>query len=242
MNLSLKFCLVLLAFNTLVYAEILAEQPAPQTADWAKSWWMERHEQKLIEIKNRKQIDLVFIGDSITHEFEKQGKTIWQKYYADRNALNLGFSGDRTEHVLWRIQNGELDGFTPKLCVIMIGTNNTGYRNEEPKHTAAGIKAIINQINNNLVNTQILLLAIFPRDRNPDSELRMINVQVNRLLKKLVKDMKNVHYMDINHYFLDEHGMLSRFIMPDLLHPNKIGYEIWAEAIESTIQKLLTSQ
>ena len=90
-----------------------------------------------------KKVDLLMIGDSITHAWEDKGLETWNQYYADRNALNLGFSGDRTEHVIWRFQNGAIDDISPKLAVIMIGTNNTGHRKENPRHTALGIKRII---------------------------------------------------------------------------------------------------
>ena len=120
--------------------QLKSVQPEVQTAEWAQSWWGKRHEEKLQEIKSRGQIDLIMIGDSITHGWEDGGKAIWDKYYAPRKALNLGFSGDRTEHVIWRLQHGEVDGISPRLAVIMIGTNNAGHRQEKSEDTAAGVQ------------------------------------------------------------------------------------------------------
>jgi beta-glucosidase len=147
-------------------------QPEVQTAEWAQSWWSKRHEEKLQEIKSRGQIDLVMIGDSITHGWEDGGKAIWEKFYAPRKALNLGFSGDRTEQVIWRLQHGEVDGLSPRLAVIMIGTNNAGHRQEESQDTAAGVKAILDELRTRLPETKCLVLAIFPRSEKADDPLR----------------------------------------------------------------------
>lgn len=85
-------------------------------------WWMPRH-QAVLDRVSQGNVDLLMIGDSITHGWENSGKAVWDQYYAPRNAANLGFGGDRTEHVLWRLQNGEVDNIDPKLAVLMIGTN-----------------------------------------------------------------------------------------------------------------------
>lgn len=215
-----------------------ALKPEVQTAKWAQSWWMPRHEAKLKELKEMKQVDLLMIGDSITHGWENNGKEMWAKYYAPRNALNIGFSGDRTEQVLWRFEHGEIDDIAPKLAVIMIGTNNTGHRQDPPKDTAAGIRAIIEQLHEKHPKTKVLLLAIFPRGAKPDDKLRKINDGINELIAKMADDEK-VFYLDIADSFLDDDGTLPKSIMPDLLHPNKKGYQIWAEAMEPMIAKLM---
>ena len=220
-------------------SDVLALKPEVQTAKWAKSWWMPRHKQKLEDMKKQKEVDLLFIGDSITHGFENKGKIVWMKYYAPRNAFNIGFSGDRTEQVIWRIQNGAVDGISPKLAVIMIGTNNTGHRKDKPEHTAAGIKKIIEELQTRLKTTKILLLAVFPRDEKPDGKFRVINDGVNKVIKGLANDKKGVFFLDIGDKFLDEKGNLPKSIMPDRLHPNEKGYEIWAKAMEPTIKKLM---
>lgn len=219
--------------------EILALKPVVQDAKWAQKWWMPRHKEKLAALKKQKQVDLLFVGDSITHGFEGGGKAVWEKYYAPRNAFNIGFSGDRTEHVIWRIQNGTVEGINPKLSVIMIGTNNTGHRKDDPKHTAAGIKKIIEELQSRFKDSKILLLAVFPRDEKPDGTYRKINDGVNAIIKDYANEESGVYFLDIGDKFLDADGTLPKSIMPDRLHPNAKGYEIWAEAIEPTIKKLM---
>jgi len=218
--------------------KVKATTPEVQTAKWAQRWWMPRHKQKLKEIQERKQIDLVMIGDSITHSWEGRGKKTWEKYYAPRNALNLGFSGDRTEQVLWRLQNGAVKGLSPKLAVVMIGTNNTGHRQDKPAETAAGVKLILKELRERLPKTKVLLLAIFPRGAEPGDKLRKLNEATNELIAKFA-DGKNVFFLNINDKFLAEDGALPKSIMPDRLHPNEKGYQIWAEAMEPMIKKLM---
>jgi len=214
---------------------IRALNPVPQT----RGWWTDRHRQKLEDVKNKQgDVDLVMIGDSITHGWEIAGLPVWDKYYKARKALNLGYSSDRTEHVLWRLQSGEFDGISPKLAILMIGTNNSGQCNDPADHTVQGIKAILDDLRKRLPKTKILLLAIFPREEKPDGHLRKLNDQINESIAGFA-DNKTVFFLDINQKFLDENGVLSRSIMGDLLHPGLKGYEIWAEAMEPMVQKLM---
>ncbi len=205
---------------------------------WSVSWWMPRHLQKLEEVKAKKNAQVIFIGDSITQGWENDGFNVWNHNYAKYNAVALGFGGDRTENVLWRLQQGEVDGLNPKVAVLMFGTNNTGHRQEDPKTTAAGIKRNLEELQQRLPNTKILLLAVFPRDEKPDGELRQINSGVNAIISGFA-DNKKIFFLDINQAFLDVNGTLSKTIMPDLLHPNEQGYEIWAKAMGPTLDKLL---
>jgi len=104
-------------------------------------WWLQRHQQKLAERETlKKNLELMFLGDSITHAWEVEGSEHWQQHFAHRKAFNLGFAGDRTEHLLWRIQNGEINNLSPKWVVLLIGTNNAGHRHDSPQEIAAGIK------------------------------------------------------------------------------------------------------
>ena len=120
----------------------------------------------------------------------------------------------------------------------MIGTNNTGHRQENPATTAAGIKRLIAEIQQRQPNAKILLLAIFPRDEKPDGDLRKINEDVNAIIQQYA-DNKRVFFANINSVFLTPEGVLPKAIMPDLLHPNEKGYDLWAEALEPHLQKLL---
>ncbi len=198
-------------------------------------WWKERHEAKKQRIAQG-NIDLLFLGDSITHSWENNGRKIWDQYYAKRNAANLGFSGDRTQHVLWRLLNSPIENISPKLVVLMIGTNNSP--NDSPEDIAKGIEAIVKLLGEKLPETKVLVLAIFPRGPNSDFPLRKVNEATNAIVKNLA-DNKRVYYLDIGHAFLTEDGVLTKEIMPDFLHPREKGYGIWAKAIEPTVRKLM---
>ena len=177
-------------------------------------------------MKQHPDAQLLFIGDSITHGWEGGGKEVWQKYYEKRHALNLGIGGDQTQHVLWRLDHGNLEGLHPKLAVVMIGTNNAGAGNS-PKEIADGVKAVVDQLRTKVPGCKVLLLAIFPRDQLPTGKLRKINDAANEMIAKFA-DNQNVFYLDIGQKFLGPDGSLPKDIMPDLLHPNAKGYEIWA--------------
>ena len=216
--------------------------PAPLEESWSLDWWMPRHRDKLAEIARRRTAgeatDLVFIGDSITHNWEKEQAPLWQQFYGKYHPLNLGYGGDRTENVLWRLQNGEVDGIAPKVAVLMIGTNNTGLRNDDPEVTVAGIRRDLDELRKRLPQTRVLLLAIFPRGPDAADGLRQVNARINALLPTLA-DNKQVFYLDINAAFLAPDGSLSRDIMPDLLHPNAEGYRRWARAMQPTLERLM---
>ncbi len=239
MNLiAISLMSVALAAQPAAPAGVKAVTPEVQTARWAQSWWMPRHKQKLADMKKQGEVDLLMIGDSITHGWENKGAETWKKYYAPRKAFNLGFSGDRTENVLWRLQHGAIEGISPKLTVIMIGTNNAGHRKDKAEDTAAGIKAIVAEIQKQLPDTKILLLGIFPRGADTNNELRKLNTATNKIIQGYA-DNKKVFYLNINETFLEDNGVLPRSVMPDLLHPQQKGYGMWAEAMEPTIKKLM---
>ena len=208
-----------------------------------------RHE-SFNQISKRGEAKLVFLGDSITHGWEGKGKEVWEKHWAPLQAANFGIGGDRTEHVLWRMEHGNFDGLKPKEIVLMIGTNNTGHQGRPQKEldgavyqctaqqTAEGVKAIVTKLQEKCPGAKILLLAIFPRGENPQDKLRLQNEETNAIIKTLA-DNQTVFFLDVNAKFLQPDGTLSRDIMPDLLHPNAKGYEIWAEAIEPKVKELL---
>ncbi len=199
-------------------------------------WWIQRHE-KVLERVAQGNVDMILVGDSITHGWENKGKAKWNQYYAPRNAVNMGFSGDRTQHVLWRFDNGEIDNINPKLAVLMIGTNNSNRQDNTAEEIADGIKAICAKMRTKLPKTKILLLAIFPRGEKPSPQ-REKNDNASELASQIA-DGKHIFYLNINDKFLKPDGTLTKDIMPDRLHPNEKGYKIWAEAIEPTIKKLM---
>lgn len=224
------------AFAEVALKSHLAVTPVVQTADWTKDWWMPRHE----SIKQRVaqgNVDMILIGDSITHRWEKGGLEFWEKFYAPRNAVNMGFRGDRTEHVLWRLENGELEGISPKLAMVMIGTNNSDKDEYTTEEIADGIIAICGTLREKLPNTKILLLAIFPRGEWPGPHREQV-ARASQLASRIA-DGEMIHYLDINEHLLSKDGRLPKSVMPDLVHPNKNGYKIWAEAVEPKVAELM---
>ena len=216
------------------YALNNATVPVPRLD---QEWWRNRHREK-VKLANKGNYELLFLGDSITHGWENAGKTVFNKYYNKRKTLNLGFSGDRTEHVLWRLLNGELaTNLNPKVATIMIGTNNTGHSMQNAEETFLGIKAIVDLLQDRRPKMKILLLGIFPRATNPEHPQRIRNNEINSLAKTLA-DSKNIHYLDISTRLLDEKKNLPKSVMPDALHPNEQGYKIWAKAMEDKICEL----
>ena len=197
--------------------------------------WMKRHESFNERVK-KGNVDLLLIGDSITQGWEGSGAKVWKEFYEKRNAVNLGIGGDRTQHVLWRLDHGNIEGIKPKLAVLMIGTNNSGSNSSE--QIAEGVKAIVEKLRTKLPETKVLVLGIFPRGENNDNKNRKVNAGANEIISKLADD-KNVFYLDIGPKFLDASGNLSKEVMPDLLHLNEKSYRTWAESTEEMVKKLM---
>ncbi len=217
--------------------------PVPREANWIK-----RHE-SFVAIAQQGGVDVLFLGDSITDFWRRDdvrqgGKPVWDQHFATLKAANFGISADRTQHVLWRLENGELDGIKPKVVVLMIGTNNTGFERDDvtprntPAETIAGVTAIVKTLRTKLPQSKVMLLGIFPRGEKPDFPNRAQIAEINAAFAKL-DDGKFVRYLDLGGKFLAEDGTLSREIMPDLLHPGLKGYEIWAAAIKEPLAEMM---
>ena len=203
--------------------------------------WVARHE-GFLAIAKQGNVDLLFMGDSITDGWRSRGVNVWNKYYAPQHAANFGIGGDRTEHVLWRMDNGELDGIKPKVVVLMIGTNNSGKEKDgRTRNTITqiieGVTAVVTEIRTKLPDSKILLLAIFPRGNIDDLQRGQVAV-INTALAKL-DDGNKVKFLDIGPKFLEANGTLPKSIMPDLLHPNEKGYQIWADAMNPTLDEMM---
>jgi lysophospholipase L1-like esterase len=183
------------------------------------------------------ECDIVFIGDSITHSWEREGKNVWEKYYGQRKCLNFGVGGDRTQHVLWRFEHGQLDGLKPKAAVLMIGTNNSNKEDNSESDILGGVQAIVKQIRERLPETKLVVLGIFPRGKTFSTQRGKI-LQVNQALAKLADD-KMIHYVDFGSQLIEADGSISKTIMPDSLHLSERGYEIWARAVEPKLTELL---
>lgn len=193
-------------------------------------------------------IGVLFLGDSITQGWTK-APHVWQHYYGKWQPANFGIGGDQTQHVIWRIENGELDGINPKVAVLMLGTNNSGAHTAD--EIAAANKKIVQMIRTKLPQTKVLVLAVFPRGPRKDKEgkitetvaaeaaKRMAVIQgVNAQLARL-DDGQNVRFLDINEVFLGQDGKIPFSIMPDQLHPNAAGYQLWADAMQPTLTALM---
>jgi lysophospholipase L1-like esterase len=177
-------------------------------------------------------IQLVFDGDSITDFWQTSGKKIWAARYEKLGAFDFGISGDRTQFVLWRLDQGQVDGLKPKLVVLMIGTNNLNGNTD--KEIAEGVTAIVKDYRKRCPDAVVLLQAIFPRGHAATDPLRARIKAINAIIAKL-HDGKKVIYVDFGDKFLEPDGTLSAEIMPDFLHPSAKGYQIWADAIQPFI-------
>jgi lysophospholipase L1-like esterase len=205
-------------------------------AKQADAAWEARHEAVNARLKKGK-VDLLFVGNSITRRWEEAGKKYWDKYYEHRNAVNMGFGGDLTQHVLWRLENSNFENIFPKLAIVLIGTNNSNGNDYTAEEIADGIIVICRTLRSKLVKTKILLLAIFPRDRKPSTQ-RQKNAKASLLASKIA-DNRMIHYLDINKSFLTKDGILPEEIASDCLHLEEKGYRIWAETMEPKILELM---
>lgn len=209
--------------------------------------WTERHDAVCQAIREQ-PVKLVFVGDSITHLWggtptpnKQSGDKVWQEFYTPRNAINMGFGWDRTQQALWRIENGEFEGITPEVAVVLIGTNNlTGHNvreNTDPE-IVAGVSAVCAAIRKKSPQTKVLLLGLLPRGAEPMGTHRTRIQAINTELAKL-NGQNGITYLDIGPKLLDETGKFLAGVAPDNLHLSESGYRIWAESMEPTLAKLL---
>jgi lysophospholipase L1-like esterase len=211
-------------------------QRTPDSALTPKIKDPNRHVQFLYRIKEG-PIGVLFMGDSITDFWPRVGEYSWLKF-APYQPADFGISGDSTENVIWRITNGELDGINPKVVVLMIGTNNIGHNPpDQPEWAAAGVAKIVQIFRENLPDSKILLLAVFPRD-TPGSVRRNAVDGINAVISKL-DDGKMIRYLDIGHVFLDDSGNIPHDIMADRLHPTAKGYDLWYGAMQPTLDEMM---
>jgi lysophospholipase L1-like esterase len=217
--------------------------PVTQNRDWRVYDWTARHREASALMRARRP-DIVMLGDSITHFWggepvggRRTAAAEWDRFFAGRTVVNLGYGWDRTENVLWRLENGEY-GVAPKVVVLMIGTNNITLNTSD--EIAAGVEAICATIHQRSPSTQILLLAIFPRGPKPDATRAKVG-EVNRRIAKL-DDRDYVTFLDIGPKFLEPDGGISVDVMYDYLHPTAKGYAIWAAAMAPTLDRLLTGR
>ncbi len=200
-----------------------------------KKWWIQFHNSH--NPKARKQNpSLVFLGDSLTHQWAQTGKRVWKRHYQKRNAVNFGIGGDRTEHILWRVEDGLFKGLSPKVVVILAGTNNAWTNTAQ--ETAEGVVALVKAVRQKSPSATILLLGILPRGKDDSDTMRALVFKANQTFQTIA-DGKHIHYLDIGHVFLNQDRTISETIMPDHLHLSVRGYELWAQAMEPKLAQLL---
>jgi lysophospholipase L1-like esterase len=226
------------------YPKLVSVQPPPNRVNTAIVPFLAPNFQKqhdgFLEVAKQGNIDVLFMGDSITDFWRSErapyaGKPVFDKYYGDMKVANFGIAGDTTQGVLFRLQHGEGQGFSPKAVMLMIGTNNT-MRNSAGE-IAEGVGAVVLELQKDFPNAKILLLAIFPRN-TPDDPVRETLAEINATISKL-HDGKTVFYLDIGAKFLDDKGNIPKDVMNDALHPTTKGYEIWAEAVKEPLANLM---
>jgi lysophospholipase L1-like esterase len=212
-----------------------AVAPEPRPGPWRK-----QHE-SFVKIAAKGETNLLFLGDSMTAWWNSAAPAIWSRYYAPRKAANFGIGGDHTQHLLWRLDHGELDGIKPKVVVLLIGTNNIPHDTED--QVVEGIKAVVQRIRSKLPQSKLLLLGITPRGLNhdpsqvttpPDPRVPRINARLAKLY-----DDPAIRYLDFGSIVLDASGQLVQTLQPDFLHFSRKGYQLWADAMEPTLWELM---
>jgi lysophospholipase L1-like esterase len=212
-----------------------AATPAPVDLECLRQQWLEHHEEH-VRAARRGGVNVLFLGDSLTEGWRHLvARAAWDRYFKPLRAASFGIGGDRTQHLLWRLAHGELDGTPPRVAVLLIGTNNT--REHSAAQVAAGIEAVVGLIRAKAPATRILLLAVVPRGADPNTPVRRQIDEINRAIAKL-DDGTHVYYLDIGAKFLQPDGRLTADVMPDFLHLSARGYQIWGEAIAPAVAAL----
>ena len=227
-----------------------APRPQPSATEPVIQRGTDRRHQQFLEIAKKGDIDVLFLGDSITDNWRTTapahaGKDVWDKTFEPLKAANFGIGADRTQNVLWRVQNGELEGFKAKVIVLLLGTNNISagqsIRNTNDQ-VLAGMKLVIGEIRSRQPQAKLILMGIFPRGRKADDPFRQPIKDINAELAKY-DDGKNIFFTDIGDKFLAPDGSIPEDVMPDqpALHPNAKGYQIWADGISGKVKELLAA-
>lgn len=199
-----------------------------------EAYWVKRHNKIMAKASEMDQVDVLFLGDSITHGFENN--YIWNYHFKDMKVLNAGISSDRVEHMLWRVQQGLIEKTQPKVVVLLGGINNLGMAS--PEYTAAGIATIIERIRKDSPNTKILLQGVFPAGKLSSDKKRARIKKLNKILAGY-HNGNDIHYIDFGGKFLSADKSISRKIMFDYLHLTTAGYHIWATSINGKLDSLV---
>ena len=223
-----------------------AARPAPR-----HDRWLADHAKRDARLQ-KGNVDLLLIGDSITHGWKRHPELLNQ-FFGGQQVVNLGHPADKTENIIWRLENHNMENISPQVAMVLAGTNNSNNDEYSIEEIAGGVEAIVQVLRAKLPDTKILLMGIFPRGSRDQrigiksglTEAAMnpqwgkIN-RVNRIIETFA-DGEHIVYLNINPSFLNENGALPISVMPDLLHPNEKGYELWGSAMMPTLEKLKES-
>jgi len=217
------------------------ENPAALSTKGNGEWWEKRHKEIVERLDKNPQ--LILVGNSIFHTLDNEDrKKVWEKHLDQYQTVNMGISGDRTENVIWRLQNGAIENINPKVALVLIGTNNTDgnhYLNiSTPEELEGGIWRICEILRQKLPNTKIVLLGILPYGYKPNHRDN-INKATNQLIAKFCERDDNIYYLDIGDIYLNEEGTVRKEIMPDFLHPNAEGHLLMFDALEKGLTAMM---
>ncbi|CAL8118026.1 unnamed protein product [Orchesella dallaii] len=231
-------------FAVLLLAGLALSQKPWDSVERTESWWQERHRDILNSTASQaNQIKVVFIGSSSIEKWASDGRQIWDAKYAPLGAINYGIGGDRTEHVIWRIDNGELDGLRPQLVVVYIGSNNVPVHSNNSE-IVRGVDTVITKIHEKVPDANILYLGFFPRgDVNPISNTLARIVDITDSLETIVDGdtQRRSHVFDIFSSLAPPSmdRINEEFYQGDKLHLNSDGYALWDRLMNSTFYDLL---
>ncbi|HLX63953.1 MAG TPA: GDSL-type esterase/lipase family protein [Planctomycetota bacterium] len=248
LHLSLSTLCMLASAGMRAGDEPVTPPPAKQDPTVAERGYFEKYPQAwntfhktFVERAKKGGVDLLFLGDSLTQGWgDAAQKDLWKKYFEPFKPANFGIGGDRTQQILWRIGNGELEGISPKVVVLMIGVNNF-WSNDSAEKVAEGTKKIVELLRQKLPNAKILLLGILPAQQNASGGLRAKIKSINAITAKL-DDGKNVRFLDMGPKFVDASGNIApekEFFQADFLHLTTKGYELWAETMKPLLDEMM---
>ena len=238
---ALIFSLTCLISTEMIFAQENTLPPACIPSNYLDvDWWKERHEANKARIEQG-NVDLLLIGDSITHTWDREvGQKVQEYYYGDRNFINLGFGGDMTGNVLWRLNDLPLDKIEPKAAMLLIGINNLWVPcNQNPADVAQGTKMIVEKLESLYPNIKILVLFTFVVGENPDTPERFRVARENAAVLDLLRGDPHVILKDINYLWLDESNHIKKEMLGDFCHPTEDGCKAWGAAVEPEIAKML---
>lgn len=200
-------------------------------------WWLTANQRLIEQAAATKRARVVFYGDSLVQRWAHEGKGVWARRYAPLGALNLGLSGDMTEHLLWRLEQKTLRALCPQVSVVQIGTNNL-YR-DQPDRIVAAVRVVAERLRDRCARNKVVVLGLFPRGPAPGTRLRTKIRDVNKGLVRVLAGQKRIVFVDLGRRLTDGQGRISKEIMWDFLHLTEEGYLRWAKFMAPTLERLL---